>query len=229
MMAGAPFKVPEISPDDYVAFHEAHFSRAATHHFETHFLRPNEAAPLEPGTINTSEKVDDGNVGEEYVEFVEYEEFNENANGLGFYADGVKRCLTDADIAWFREWELKTLRGMIEATPSSPKMDIAVQAGGQLSDGEISSHSTPPVAPPAKKKKRKRGNNSNNHTNTHAYNHYNDYSSYNDHQNEAAEPIDLRKRTWDVVDKGLETLDYEDGGNGDEDRTAQRRRISYDD
>jgi hypothetical protein len=42
---------------------------------------------------------------------------------------------------------------------------------------------------------------------------------------------DLRKRTWDKVDRGLESLEYGDEENGAATRpaAAQRRRISYDD
>jgi hypothetical protein len=42
---------------------------------------------------------------------------------------------------------------------------------------------------------------------------------------------DLRKRTWDKVDTGLESLDYEEGtgSNAAIPRPSQRRRISYDD
>jgi len=42
---------------------------------------------------------------------------------------------------------------------------------------------------------------------------------------------DLRKRTWDKVDVGLDSLDYDDtnGSAGRVPSTAQRPRISYDD
>lgn len=42
---------------------------------------------------------------------------------------------------------------------------------------------------------------------------------------------DLRKRTWDKVDTGMESLDY-DGQSGSapaSNTVSQRRRISYDD
>lgn len=42
---------------------------------------------------------------------------------------------------------------------------------------------------------------------------------------------DLRKRTWDVVEKGMDGLDYDDMEGGGEARpgVAKRRQISYDD
>ena len=76
-----------------------------------------------------------------------------------------------------------------------------------LSEGEASETS----APVRKKKKRRRNNK-------------------NKPQTEGQQ-IDLRKRTWDVVATGLDSLDYGD----DEDtpahstNAAQRRRVSYDD
>jgi hypothetical protein len=76
-------------------------------------------------------------------------------------------------------------------------------------DGEVPSA---PSATAKKSKKRKRGKSNN-----------------NKHRN-GEEPIDLRKRTWDVVDKGLATLDYGEENNQPAEASAiQRRRISYDD
>ncbi len=137
------------------------------------------------------------------------EEFEED-DGLGYYADGVKRTLTDEQIAMFRHSELETLRREQARGISRPSQDAEPSVdedSAQLSEGEISE--TP--APAKKKKKRKRNNK-------------------NKPQTEGQQ-IDLRKRTWDVVDAGLDRLDY-----GDEEETtsgsanpAQRRRISYDD
>jgi hypothetical protein len=76
-----------------------------------------------------------------------------------------------------------------------------------MSDGEVSSPT--PAATAKKSKKRKRGKNK---------------------TKNGGEQIDLRKRTWDVVDKGLATLDYGEEENEPAQASAiQRRRISYDD
>lgn len=40
---------------------------------------------------------------------------------------------------------------------------------------------------------------------------------------------DLRKRTWDKVDTGLESLDYDEGPSGEPARKIQRTVLSYDD
>lgn len=76
-----------------------------------------------------------------------------------------------------------------------------------MSDGEVSSPT--PAASAKKTNKRKRAKSKNKN---------------------GVEQVDLRKRTWDVVDKGLATLDYGDEENAPVEASAiQRRRITYDD
>jgi hypothetical protein len=179
------------------AFHEAHFSQLATDHFQTHFLRPDDP-PAQGTTYNAADE-------DEYYE--------EEDDGLGYYPDGVKRTLTDEQIAIFRHSELEALRRARESsqprksTTTNPEED-AVHDSSE--EGEISST---PSGAAKKSKKRKRGKPKNNNKNR-----------------TGGEPIDLRKRTWDVVDKGLASLDYgEEENNSAESNAIQRRRISYDD
>jgi hypothetical protein len=178
------------------AFHEAHFSKLATDHFQTHFLRPDHP-PAQETTYNEADE-------EEYYE--------EEDDGLGYYPDGVKRTLTDEQIAIFRHSELEALRRARESsqtrksTTTNPEEDVARDSS---EEGEVSST---PSAAAKKPKKRKRGKPKNNKTRT------------------GGEPVDLRKRTWDVVDKGLASLDYGEEENTPAEASAiQRRRISYDD
>jgi len=178
------------------AFHEAHFSTIPTDHFQAHFLRPHHP-PAQEATYDAADE-------EEYYE--------EEDDGLGYYPDGVKRTLTDEQIAIFRHSELEALRreressGHIKPTATHPEQDAAHMS----EDGEVLSSAL--SAPAKKSKKRKRGK----AKNTKAQN--------------GEEPIDLRKRTWDVVDKGLATLDYGEDDNEPVGSSAiQRRRISYDD
>jgi hypothetical protein len=195
-MAGTSLKVPQISQAEMTAFHDAHFAQLATDHFHTHFLRPDHQ-PAEEPTYNAADD-------EEYYE--------EEDDGLGYYPDGVKRTLTDEQIAIFRHSELEALCRAKQsskpkkATTTTPEEDAAHDMS---EEGEVSSV---PSATAKKSKKRKRGKPKNNKTNN------------------GGEPIDLRKRTWDVVDKGLATLDYgEEGHEPAEASAIQRRRISYDD
>lgn len=171
-----------------LAFHETHFSKFATDHFRAHFLQP-EHPTAENQTFDAADE-----------EFYEEED-----DGLGYYPDGVKRTLTDEQIAIFRHSELEALRRARESSNTKKEEDSAYD----MSDGEVSSSA--PAATSKKTKKRKRGKNKN--------------KKYN-----GGEQIDLRKRTWDVVDKGLASLDY---GEEETEQVAvnpiQRRRISYDD
>jgi hypothetical protein len=114
----------------------------------------------------------------------DFEEEDPDDDGLGYYDDGVKRTLTDEQIEIFRHSELQQLRKAEEkkaAKATSPTTDDGEVAEGQdmRSHGNSSSNNGP------KRKKRK--------------------------MNKAPrEPKpDLRKRTWDVVEAGLDTLDYD--------------------
>ncbi|KAK3902750.1 hypothetical protein C8A05DRAFT_43876 [Staphylotrichum tortipilum] len=195
-MADTMLQVPQISQAEMIAFREAHFSKLAADHFHAHFLPPDRPQPQDlPSNVT-----DKG----------EYSE--EEDDGLGYYPDGVKRTLTDEQIAIFRHSELEALRRARES--STATNNTKEDAVHDLSEGEVSSP-TPTAAASAKKaKKRKRGKAKNN-------------TSTNKH---GGEPIDLRKRTWDVVDTGLATLDYgEEHNEPVEARAIQRRHISYDD
>ncbi|OBT89450.1 hypothetical protein VE02_02064 [Pseudogymnoascus sp. 03VT05] len=153
----------------------------------------------------------------------------EEDDNLGYYEDGVKRTLTDEQIAMFRHTEIETLlrerRKSDEAkadkaerasylereTGEDPESQDASLPGTQASKMPFTqseagqSSQTKPSTDDNKKKK--------------------------SHFKRNIKP-DLRKRTWDQVDHGLETLDYEeDVARPSPKRNAgpQRRTISYDD
>ncbi|KAL1835609.1 hypothetical protein VTJ49DRAFT_6336 [Mycothermus thermophilus] len=212
MASASSFKVPQVTQADMLAFHDAHFSTLATDHFQAHFLRPSSHPPAHDDVTHPA--ADD--------EQDQYYEEEEDDDGLGYYPDGVKRTLTDEQIAIFRHSEIEALRRARESqsqsrnnnnhsNPSHHDEDAA-QSGSE--DGEVSSPLTTAATAAKKSKKRKRGK-----------------------QNNRLRPgdegfIDLRKRTWDVVDKGLATLDYgeeENTGPADDSSRIQRRCISYDD
>ncbi|RGP76235.1 hypothetical protein FLONG3_5363 [Fusarium longipes] len=114
----------------------------------------------------------------------------EDDDGLGYYPDGVKRTLTDEQIEIFRHSELEALRKEKEKTKQL-KVKSATTTGEPMNSGDdIASPTQAPSALPTsfqsnKKRKRKKGS-------------------------KRPEPKpDLRKRTWDVVDKGLDSLEYD--------------------
>ncbi|KAH8899363.1 hypothetical protein GQ53DRAFT_816516 [Thozetella sp. PMI_491] len=198
-MAGATLKVPQISHEELAAFHEAHLSKAAADNFGSQFLCPL-AGAADPTSVLDAEE--DGN----------YYEEEEEDDGLGYYPDGVKRTLTDEQIAMFRHSELESLRRAKEKAGNQghERGELhPTEDGEMLSEGEISSGAP---APTTKKKKKKRRNNK--------------------HRTQTeGQQIDLRKRTWDVVDTGLDSLDYgeTEGAPSPAANPAQRRRIAYDD
>lgn len=189
---------------------------------------------------------------------------DDEEDGLGYYPDGVKRTLTNEQIAIFRHSEIQALlreRRHAKEAQEDEVIDVAeeepfplsiqepavepfhepirpiigpVMEEPDLEDGELQDNTTETSAPtPAsdtpsgmkKSKKRKKKKPSN------------VSASQRDREpkpkgffKQNVKP-DLRKRTWDVVDKGLEGLDYDEmnGGAAARPSMVKRRQISYDD
>jgi hypothetical protein len=212
--------------EELASFHASHFSSISTSHFSEHFLGP---------------------VEEVYAE--------EEDDGLGYYADGVKRTLTDEQIAIFRHSEIQTLlrerRHAREAkehedsqqvyTPGAEETEPIVEEPvnptaegtdnsmqppkpqmeeGELADGELEDDSGTADMPPPSASKRPLSKKAKKLLKAKEKGFF----------KKNIKP-DLRKRTWDKVDTGLESLDYEEGvdSNTAIPRPSQRRRISYDD
>ncbi|KAF9875688.1 hypothetical protein CkaCkLH20_06620 [Colletotrichum karsti] len=173
----AQLAIPNISNDELVSFFESHFSDAAIQKFSTDFLSPEKNAGATDASV-----LYHGDVGEE-------DYYEEEEDDLGYYPDGVKRTLTDEQIAMFRHSEIEALRKEEEKT--AERRAAAPQQ--TLESGEVGDHvdtnDTETYHQPSKtknKKKRKAGK----------------------AKNQEPKP-DLRKRTWDVVEAGLDSLDYD--------------------
>lgn len=158
--------------------------------------------------------------------------------------------MTDEQIAIFRHSEIEALRRAEEKALSKSdgrqetELDITAEDANSAAastmeasellqegeDGEIESDTPQPnsTAPSRKKKKKKKSNKS---------------RQLSDQAPDAPQrgeqgwfrktvKPDLRKRTWDVVETGMDGLDYGDldeaAGHGGA-QTSQRRKISYDD
>ncbi|RBQ89936.1 hypothetical protein VDGD_01030 [Verticillium dahliae] len=171
----AAFPPPQISHHELVAFHEAHFSHSAIGGFTSDFLNPQREA-------SQIHNLDDAEP-----------ELQDDDDGLGYYDDGVKRTLTDEQIAIFRHSELEALRRKGEKLP----VIVDQASGNEAEDGEVedggnaTSNAKPtPTASSGAGKKKKKGKNS--------------------ARSKPYEPKpDLRKRTWDIVETGLDTLEYD--------------------
>lgn len=153
----------------------------------------------------------------------------EEHDNLGYYEDGVKRTLTDEQIAMFRHTEIETLlrekRRSDEA--KADKADRALDMERDMME-DSGSRDTPLTGTQASKVPlvpSEAGQSSHTKPSTE------DTKKKKSHFKRNIKP-DLRKRTWDQVDRGLETLDYEeDVVQPSPKRNAgpQRRTISYDD
>ncbi|KAF4443552.1 hypothetical protein F53441_11407 [Fusarium austroafricanum] len=117
----------------------------------------------------------------------------EEDDDLGYYSDGVKRTLTDEQIEIFRHSELEALRKEKEKARQPPAKEVvSPDETMDLSDDSpapapADKPSTLPTSFQSNKKRKKKGS-----------------------KRPRPEPKpDLRKRTWDVVEKGLDSLDYD--------------------
>ena len=192
---------------DLLAFHASHFSVSATEHStKNHLADQVELTAQQP-------EEEEG----------EYEE----DDGLGYYPDGVKRTLTDEQIAIFRHSEIQALlRKRRHATEANSFLALSAESKeaaeeGECEEGEIaeeldSEKTTKVETMKANNKKERKAQ----------------VAKQKGWFRQSVKP-DLRKRTWDVVEKGVGVLDYDEGdelGVGSEQRrNVQRRRISYDD
>ncbi|KAL8393478.1 hypothetical protein RB595_003295 [Gaeumannomyces hyphopodioides] len=171
-----------ITQVDLVAFHRRHFSGNALDHFSSHFMPPCQQAA-------TQDETED--------------------DGLGHYADGVERTLTDEQIDMFRHSELEALRKKNTHFPAGSCLQESASTPSRDAADATTEGDTDLTAAPRKKKKRGKGRN-----------------------RKPEVKVDLRKRTWDVVETSLHSLDY-----GDQEHqpsapatgTSKRRHISYDD
>ncbi|KAI1426791.1 hypothetical protein F5Y12DRAFT_712944 [Xylaria sp. FL1777] len=221
--ASISFKGPEVSQADIESFHATHFSNNAISLFESQFLRP--------------DLVQNGDT--------DYYEGEDEDDGLGYYPDGVKRTLTDEQIAIFRHSELEALRraereaskqetrnaestidptgGDAVHTPiengssltNSDAMDDDDAAEGS-EDGEIETEK--PVLTKAEIRRQKKLRSRAKRKDTHKF--------------QPEKKPDLRKRTWDIVEAGMDGLHYDDLGMSQDHgsaSTSQRKQISYDD
>ncbi|KUI70952.1 hypothetical protein VM1G_06016 [Cytospora mali] len=208
---------------DLFSFHQAHFGHSTVALFATDFLDPKKAQQHQDYQPEGDQNA--------YYEEEQYEE----VDGLGYYPDGVKRTLTDEQIAMFRHSEIQALLKSQEkaqlrrntssgsATPIPMEPDDALSEEGELVD-EISQEvivTKKKNNNKKKNKKKKRGSgngNGNGNGNGSAKRQY------------SPDP-ERRKRTWDVVETGLDGLDY---GETEQAQTKtsparQRRRITYED
>jgi hypothetical protein len=197
-----------VPQNDLLNFYTAHFSHDPSAHFAANFLGP---------------------VADEHAEPVEEDD------GLGYYSDGVKRTLTDEQIAIFRHSEIQALLRKRRHAEEFNNVDTDADhntfegedvVNTEVDDGDVAeefSYAEPigPVRPNSKKK-----SNKNNRKVRKAQE-----AREKGWFKQTVKP-DLRKRTWDKVEQSVGTLAYDDeGGLGNQGSSSAplRRKISYDD
>ncbi|KAI0126487.1 hypothetical protein BJ170DRAFT_684075 [Xylariales sp. AK1849] len=227
-------QAPDVSQAEIDAFHREHFSSAAIEVFASDFLQP------ETQLVHGEDQY--------YEEY--YEEYEEEDDSLGYYPDGVKRTLTDEQIAIFRHSELEALRRAEEkkptktskASPAVVKSETVerpeIRETPELEDGEeegeldSDTRRTEPSKSGSKKKKRKKSKKRKSNLTATQVQDAQELQRGDPGWFKKTIKPDLRKRTWDIVEAGMDSLDYDgleatgDTGSGS---AAQRRKISYDD
>lgn len=215
--------VSNLLQAEITAFHAEHFSTTSVQHFSAEYLQP---------TASSDDEYYDANN--------EYDIGEEDADDLGYYSDGVKRTLTDEQIAIFRHSELEQQRRArekaaskrssgdeteMEAVPLEQTKTTPHDHASSDEDGEIASD-TPKSRPQASKKKKKRNKKK-------AKPQADSLQRGDPGWFKKTVKPDLRKRTWDKVEAGMDRLDYEDSPpdatGSPAGPAAQRRKISYDD
>jgi hypothetical protein len=150
--------------------------------FQAHFS-DNAVSQFDHDFLNKSQQPD-------VLQVDELEQWPED-DGLGYYEDGVKRTLTDEQIEIFRHSELQEQRRKQEKAKLSSQRREMDSPKARESEAETTNSPSISAGIPAdfqstKRKKKRAGN------------------------KQRLEPKpDLRKRTWDVVEAGLDTLDYD--------------------
>ncbi|KAH8596746.1 hypothetical protein B0O99DRAFT_593540 [Bisporella sp. PMI_857] len=199
-----------ISQHDMSAFHDAHFSTISTNYFACHFLGP----------------VDDKQDG--YYDDAYHEEAEEGT--LGFYEDGVKRTLTDEQISIFRHSEIQALlrdkRHAKEAEGSDEINNVLPMAD----EGEIEEDIAAGDVVVDQQTILPKTKNANRHQKSNKKTQRAQRAVEKGFFKKNVKP-DLRKRTWDKVESGMDGLDYDEdtGASSNPQPMAQRRRISYND
>ncbi|KAI9737659.1 MAG: hypothetical protein M1818_005663 [Claussenomyces sp. TS43310] len=148
-------------------------------------------------------------------------------DGLGYYDDGTKRTLTDEQVAMFRHSEIhallkKRLRAEEAQTEAESPIEFSMTPTA-IVDGVEAAASDAALLPTATDERE-----SQHPSRGHAK------KGRKARKGAGARPVkpDLRKRTWDMVDKGLDGLDYGDVNSPAArapNAATQRKRISYDD
>jgi hypothetical protein len=182
----------------------------------------------------------------------------EDDDGLGYYPDGIKRNLTDEQISIFRHSEIQSLLRGHRHTKESKDDSVVEEPMLPFVHGcyknsfldpipQLQRPIIGPVIAPSNLKQAKLGNRVTKMSTFFSESEIESRQSrakrkkhtQNLHRGEPSPKrfpkphtvSDLRKRTWDIVDKGVEELNYDDMAKGTAagPSLTKRRHISYED
>jgi hypothetical protein len=206
-------------------FYTSHFGHDASAHFGKSFLRPGHDEPplhderehhVEHAVDHDEHAVDHDEHAvdhdEQEVDHDDYYYYDDD-DGLGYYPDGTKRTLTDEQIAIFRHSEIEALRRKQDRQASTSNAEAGSDSAKGQTGGTHYKHKHPEAANSVTMTA-----STTTSTTTRPGEHAHKPSSSNAEtdggprkKKTRREPKpDLRKRTWDVVDKGLDSLNYDD-------------------
>lgn len=172
--------IPQVSEAELLEFHDSHFSVPAVDSFNYNFYQPSpERYKAVYATTN-----DRGDIAKE-------EEEDDDDDGLGHHPDGVqKRPLTGEQIAIFRHSETEGLRCTDNKHTASSLPNEATSRTHQPTSGPMHSGAADETA-----RGQTRGGAR--------------HKKHKNKKNTRVPKPDLRKRTWDVVEPGLDSLEYD--------------------
>ena len=141
-MATPTLSIPTVTVADLETFHARHFrqTHANSQPFPCNQFPCADQAQNEQvqPSSNDYTKPPNNDASTEYVE--EWYGDHDDDDGLGYYPDGVKRTLTDEQIAMFRHSEIQTLLRERRKARENAEADADAQADADVSDEEGQVH-----------------------------------------------------------------------------------------
>ncbi|CAK7242743.1 MAG: Casein kinase II subunit alpha' [Sporothrix thermara] len=205
MATHAGIRVPQISSEELFAFHESHFSHVSVADFGATFTSLPEPTNDDKGELDGVEQARESLPQEEEGERREEEEGEEGDDYDPETGFDLYDELPDIPVP-FDEGELAGDGEIVEGA----KEDGATAAAAKNATHGTGEHEQPR----SRKRRRKKQNTGNSNA-----------------RRLGEKQPDLRKRTWDKVDSGLGSLDY-DGAEASASAMQSaplRRRVQYDD
>ncbi|OAA68179.1 hypothetical protein SPI_00374 [Niveomyces insectorum RCEF 264] len=203
-------RVPQITQEELYAFHETHFSASFVTDFFARYVFTQEAqAALMDGEGLFDDPFGNGETEKDYD--------NDEAGA-------PVQLPLDLDDTGVLDDEDSDAHKPFRASAAGARVTASWETSTESAETQETGHGAP-----GKKRRRRKNNNNNNNVNVNGGNSANNNHSNGGGPQRNEKKPDLRKRTWDVVDTGLGSLDYDDveQPHASAAVSAQRRRVHY--